>query len=212
VAVERRRSRATRRVDRISTVLLMRCRRPFVLVSAVPVAALALLAAGCGGGGSPGVASVGSSTTTTPSGTTTTQSGTLASAFAFARCMRAHGIPGWPDPTSGGAFDKSKLRLLGISVSRVRALEEGPCNIPLPSPGSQSSTITPADRADYLRAAACMRTHGFAGFPDPTFQSNSVQTNIPSSIDQDSAAFKGAAAICTKLIPAGLPYSGSGSS
>jgi hypothetical protein len=178
----------------------MRFRGPLILASVVAVAALSLLAAGCGGG-SPGVAGVASSTTA--------QNGTLASAFAFARCMRAHGIRGWPDPNSSGVFDdKSKLRQLGVSVSRVRALEEGACNIPLPS-STPSQTITPADQADYLKAAACMRSHGVPDFPDPAFQNNSVQTNIPSNIDQDSSRFKSAATICTKLIPAGLPYSSS---
>ena len=158
----------------------MRCRPPLMLVSVVAVVACSLLAAGCGGGGSPGVASVASSTRRhddDAAGTTTTQTGTVASAFAFARCMRSHGIPGWPDPDSHGFFDKSKLRPLGLSMSRVRALEDGPCNIPLPS--HQTYTITPADRADYLRAASCMRSHGFAGFPDPTFPNNRRQAQHP---------------------------------
>ena len=73
--------------------------------------------------------------------------------------------------------------------------------------GNGSQPVTVQDREDYLRAAACIRSHGFSSFPDPTFQNNSVQTNIPSGIDQDSAQFKSAATICTKLIPAGLPYS-----
>jgi hypothetical protein len=118
--------------------------------------------------------------------------------------MRSHGIPGWPDPDSHGFFDKSKLRSLGLGKSRVRALEDGPCNIPLPS--HQTYTITPADRADYLRAASCMRSHGFAGFPDPTFPNNSVKLTIPSSIDTNSAKFTSAATTCTKLIRPGLPY------
>ena len=168
------------------------------------VAAFGLAAAGCGSVRPAGVGSVASSTTAV---TTTTQNGTLASAFAFARCMRSHGVPNWPDPNSRGLFDKSKLQPLGLSVSRVRALEEGPCNIPLPSPQGPTITITPVDRADYLKAAACMRSHGFPDFPDPTFQNNNVMTNIPSSTNQDSPAFKSAATTCTKLIPAGLPYS-----
>ena len=83
-------------------------------------------------------------------------------------------------------------------------------HIPLPS--RQGYTITPADRTDYLEAAACMRSHGFPDFPDPAFQNNNVQLNIPSSIDTNSARFKSAAATCTKLIPAGLPYSKSSGS
>ena len=177
----------------------MHRRRSLILASVVAVAAFALLAAGCGGGGSPGVAS-GASTTT--AATTTTQNGPL----AFARCMRSHGVPNLPDPISGGVFDKSKLRQTGYSVAQVRAVEDGPCNHLLGAVSHQGPTITAADRVDYLKAAACMRSHGFPGFPDPTFQDSGVQLDIPPSIDQDSSRFTSAATICTKLIPAGLPY------
>jgi hypothetical protein len=178
----------------------MSSRLPLIIASVVAVA-FVVLAAGCGGGGgASGVASVAS--TTTAATTTTAQNGAL----AFARCMRSHGLPNWPDPTSGGEFDKSKLRQLPYSVSQVRAVEDGPCNHLLAAP-AQGPPITPADRADYLKAAACMRSHGFSAFPDPTFRNSGVQTNIPSSINQSSSLFRSAAATCTKLIPAGLPYS-----
>lgn len=129
----------------------------------------------------------------------------LAAAVAFARCMRSHGIPGWPDPMSGGVFDKAKLRQLGVGVTRVRALEQGPCD--QLNSASPEQTITPVDRIDYSQAAACMRSHGFPGFPSPTFPGGTVTVEIPPTLDQDSQAFKSAAAICTRLIPAGLPYS-----
>jgi hypothetical protein len=179
--------------------MVIHCRRSLIAAAVVAAAAFALLAAGCGGGGSPNAES-GTSSSTTVS-TTTTQNGAL----AFARCLRSNGLPNWPDPTGSGAFDKSKLRQTGYSVSQVRAVEDGPCKHLLPA-SPAAPTITAADRADYLEAAACMRSHGFPNFPDPTFQ-NGVQTNVPSSINQDSPPFKSAATICTKLIPAGLPYS-----
>ena len=82
------------------------------------------------------------------------------------------------------------------------------CRHLLPNGGQpQGQTITPTDRTDYLKAAACMRSHGFPEFPDPTFQNNNVRVDIPSSINQDSSQFKSAARICTRLIPVGLPYS-----
>jgi hypothetical protein len=124
--------------------------------------------------------------------------------------MRSHGIPGWPDPMSGDVFDKAKLRQLGVSVTRVRALEQGPCD--QLNNAAPEQTITPADRIDYAQAAACMRSHGFPGFPNPTFANDNVTAQIPSSIDQDAASFKSAAAICTRLIPAGLPHSRPGDS
>ncbi len=193
----------------------MVCRPLPVLAPVAAVAAFALLAAGCGGGGSPGIASVAASTaaatTTAPAGATTVPNGALAGALAFARCMRSHGAPNWPDPTADGGFDKSKLQQLGVSESRVRAIEERSCNYSFEN-GGRAQTITPADRADYLRAAACIRTNGFPAFPDPTFQNGDVQTNIPARIDQDSSGFKSAATRCTRLIPADLPYSSSGRS
>ncbi len=179
----------------------MRRRRPLVLAPFIVAVAFALLAAGCGGGGSPGA--VGATSSTTAAG------GTQSAGLSFARCLRSHGLPKWPDPTSGGVFDKTKLRQTGYSVSQVRSVEDGPCKNLLPSGPAQGPPITAADRTDYLKAAACMRSHGYPGFPDPAFGSNTVRTDVPSSIDQDSSRFKAAAAICTKLIPAGLPYSSS---
>ena len=73
----------------------------------------------------------------------------------------------------------------------------------------QTRPVTPADQADYLNAAACMRSHGIPDFPDPTFQNNTVTFNIPPNIDKNSPQARSAVATCRKLIPAGLPYSGS---
>ena len=73
---------------------------------------------------------------------------------------------------------------------------------------SGGQAITPAQQADYLKAAACMRSHGVPSFPDPTFQDNSVTFSAPgSSIDTSSPQYKNALVTCQKLIPAGLPYS-----
>jgi hypothetical protein len=178
--------------------------RPLILASVVAAAAFALLAAGCGGGISPGANGSSSATATT------TQNGTRASALAFARCMRSHGLPKWPDPTYGGVFDKLTLQHTGYTVAQVRSVQDGPCNHLLRGAAPQAPpTITPAEQADYLKATACMRSHGFPRFPDPTFPNNNIHINVPSSINQDSSTFKSAAEVCVKLIPAGLPYSSS---
>jgi len=182
----------------------MRWGRPLTIV------ALSLLAAGCGGGGSPGVASVASSTT---AATTAAQDGLI----AYSACMRSNGVPNFPDPASNGGIPKQAVvsSFQAVGNSRAEAASDA-CRHLLGAGGSLSGKagqpVTVQDRRDYLKAAACMRSQGFHGFPDPTFQNDSVQTTIPSSIDQDASQFKGAATICTKLIPAGLPYSGSGAS
>jgi hypothetical protein len=71
----------------------------------------------------------------------------------------------------------------------------------------QNPPITPADWRAYLKAAACIRSHGFPGFPNPTFAKNTVTFNTPPNIDPNSFQARRAEAICVKLIPPGLPYS-----
>ncbi|MGH2881541.1 MAG: hypothetical protein ACRDPA_02360, partial [Solirubrobacteraceae bacterium] len=121
-------------------------------------------------------------------------------------------VPGFPDPDSSGAFDGPTLKQVGARVGgpQVRAANSD-CLHLLPSGvvPLAGNTVTPTEQADYLKGAACMRRHGFPGFPDPTFKDNTVDLNVPSSIDTSSPQFKRAAATCQKLIPEGLPYSGS---
>jgi hypothetical protein len=188
-------------LPRLKEPTMMRCRRPSILVSAVAVAAVSLVQAGCGGG-SPRVASVTSSTTVR----TTSQYG----AVAFSRCMRSQGELNFPDPDSSGVFDGTKLKQLGASgqlrsVAQLRAAQSQ-CNHLLPNGVPLArQTITLADEADYLRAAECMRSHGFPGFPDPAFHNSAVSVNLPASVNPSSAQFERAARNCAKLIPRGLP-------
>ncbi len=54
-----------------------------------------------------------------------------------------------------------------------------------------------------------MRSHGVPNFPDPNFSGGNVSFPIPPSTDTHSTQFNEARQTCQKLIPAGLPYSGS---
>jgi hypothetical protein len=143
-------------------------RRRSVLIL-VFVLALALFAAGCSGGRSPAAPAVASTT-----GTATASATAQNEAVAFARCLRTHGLSNWPDPTTGGVFDKAKLRQLGYSVSRVRAVEDGACKHLVPTGPGQQETASQSRtrRADALSFATCMRNHGVARFPDPTADGN----------------------------------------
>jgi hypothetical protein len=181
---------------------MVRRRRPPIPALVAAVAGLALLAAGCGGGGSPGVASVASPTNAAP---TTPQNGPV----AYSRCMRSHGVQTFPDPDSSGGIPKSQV--VGARESNPARFDAAgkACSNLLPNGFSGAAQVTRADQVDYLKAAACMRRHGIPDFPDPTFQNNGVTFNIPASIDPNSPHVQNALPICRKLIPAGLPYSGS---
>lgn len=161
------------------------------------VSVAGLVVAGCGGG-SPHP----------PSASASTQAGGL---LAYSSCMRSHGVPNFPDPSGNGEISKravvSALQAVGSSQARTAS---DACESLLPGgslSGQADPTITSQEQRDYLNAAACMRSHGITGFPDPTFPDGHFSLSIPSSIDTNSPQFTQAAQVCTRLIPAGLPDS-----
>src|ERR1700722_10836213 len=81
--------------------------------------AVAILVAGCGGGGSSHVVTnVG--TAARPSSLSSASS-SYAQALAFAKCVRTHGVPLWPAPGRSGQFDKSDLTPKRLGVSGLDA-------------------------------------------------------------------------------------------
>jgi hypothetical protein len=171
-----------------------------------------VLAAACSGGTSGhGVASLGKTTTTTgpfgvPGRSKTDPSG---SALAFVNCMRAHGEPNMPEPVIDGRSVKIVVTpSLDPNSSRFTGANNA-CRHLLQDNGVPRNTITAADQADYLKAAACMRSHGVPNFPGPVFENGSVAFDIQTPIDTNSSQYERALPICQKLIPAGLPYSSS---
>jgi hypothetical protein len=131
---------------------------------------IAIGLAACGSsGGSSGVSTSGST-----SGASSTSGGgqTVArtqAAFRFARCMRSHGVPGFPDPTTR-AFKFALTPSSGNARSPSFRSAETACQHLLPDGGPPNET--PARRQAQIAAglafAGCLRTHGFPNFPDPT--------------------------------------------
>jgi hypothetical protein len=156
----------------------LRCRRPLILTSVVAVAAFSLVAAGCGGRGSPGVASITSSTVSSAAGSSATTSQSHALLLA-GRCLRQHGIPNLPDPTiasSGPAkgqaiLDKQFLHAVPSSVLNNAMLA---CRTALGQAGigngPNAGARTPQEIQDGLAFARCVRNHGIPNFPDPNSQ------------------------------------------
>jgi hypothetical protein len=179
-----------------------------------------VLAAGCAGrSAAPSVASLGRSAATT-TGSSTAASPSAASpsttAIRYIDCMRTHGDPSMPDPTivkNGQHVSVNIDASPGVDANSSQfSTANNACKHLLPDNGvPKENTITPADQADYLKAVACMRSHGFPDFPDPTFRNDHVSFSSSSAIDTNSPKFTSALTTCQKLIPAGLPYSSSGS-
>jgi hypothetical protein len=154
----------------------------------IVVAAGALLVSGCGAHPSVSVQSSGP--------------------LAFAQCMRSNGVPNWPDPNSGGVFDKSKLtsQQLGASSSRVQTAQRA-CSHLLPNGGSgPSAAQLQQERTLSLEFSQCVRAHGVPNFPDPE---SSGRMRIPDpatvGINQGSPKFQAANQACGKYRPQYMP-------
>jgi hypothetical protein len=181
-----------------------------------------VLVAGCGGSvPSPTVARLGGTGT---SGSTAAVAGgapgsgpsspsTLGSdALAYAKCMRASGVPGFPDPKPGGGFLFHANR--GLVSSPAFKAAQAKCHKLMPGGGPPSTTNpSPQTLARFLKIARCMRAHGISNFPDPRtsvpadpFGSGAgtgvisdiegVILVFPGTIDQQSPVFASAAAAC----------------
>lgn len=119
--------------------------------------------------------------------------------------MRSHGLPSFPSPTILG----QAVRLVvpaSLATSPAFLKAQKACQSLMPARLAPPK-FTTQQQADYLKAAACMRSHSIAGFPDPTFAGGGVSFNLPPGMDANSTPFRAARVICEKLIPQGLPYS-----
>jgi hypothetical protein len=97
-------------------------------------------------------------------------------AVKFAECMRANGVPHFPDPDPKGETN------FGVDVSRDVWLKAVDACKALKPPGALSSKRTPKQQSAALRFAQCVRDHGVKDFPDPVNGEPMIDTyKIPSS-------------------------------
>jgi hypothetical protein len=182
--------------------------------------AAGVLLAGCGGGSpKPGVASLGSHTSSshTSTGSTAASEGHETSpgkqAVAYAACMHAHGIPNFPEPqvSEHGAEVSVKMAVpASIGGNPKFKPAQQACRRLLPGGGPDNqSALTPAQQNQYLKAAACIRSHGVPNFPDPTFSGGGVHIEHH-NLNESSPTFKTAVHDCESLIPGGAHGGGSG--
>jgi hypothetical protein len=133
--------------------------------------------------------------------------------LSFARCMRSHGVPNFPDPTSGGGFDLNNIAGLSSSSPAFEAAQRA-CKNLLPVKRPPSGPPSASAYARLLHWAECMRAHGTSGLPDPRSGSppspgspvagrygtlmgdGGYWVGIPLSIDAHSPAFARLATAC----------------
>ncbi|HUC13762.1 MAG TPA: hypothetical protein VMS00_04850 [Acidimicrobiales bacterium] len=174
---------------------------------AVAVGAVALVATACvGGGGTSGVATLQHKSTRTL--TTAASTGFVPSGanmqtqlLAFSACMRKHGEPGFPDPVNGNLIIDGEV---GSPVQPQSSQFQGAMKVCQHLGGSPQ--VSPVQQrqgeAKVLKAAKCMRAHGFPDYPDPTFDSSGgMSISLPQSMlgEVNSPLFKAAQITCGNL-------------
>jgi hypothetical protein len=183
-------------------------------VLSLVLAAVGLAAAGCGGGTSPPVANLGTTTSRAASAAVAKGSASSGPALtpqqetavddAYAACMTGHGVearaikgggvgfimrPGSPGPGSP--------TFLAAQRACKNLLPKG--GLPAPNQAQVQARV-----AEMRTLAECMRSHGVPKFPDPS--SNGSLLLTPSSgIDPNSPQFQTAQKDCARYFPGGPP-------
>lgn len=185
------------------------------LLAAVAVVSVALALTGCGGSSNPGVAHISfgkgaSSASSTGGSSSESKASPEQAGLAYSKCMRANGVPSFPDPNPGGGgflFHASR----GLLSSPAFKAAQAKCQKLIPGGGPPSGPTHPSPQtlARFLRIARCMRKHGVSDFPDPRTSAPPLGPGIgeisnieevifvfPSTINRQSPVFTQAAAAC----------------
>jgi hypothetical protein len=119
------------------------------------------------------------------------------------KCMRANGVPNFPDPiqgpggvglpqvsTSPGTLTVEGVTLAGPAFEAAqKACKE------YMTPGGPPPAVSESEKLAAIANAACMRKHGVPNFPDPTFSGGQLNPGL-GEVNTQSPAFKQAAAAC----------------
>ena len=123
------------------------------------------------------------------------------SGVRFAACIRAHGVPDFPDP--GRAFPPGLKHAPAFQTAMKTCLKLEP-------PGTSTGKhFNASQRATALAQVRCIREHGMPDFPDPTFPASGGEL-FPAiaGFNPASPAFRHAAAACGLQGSIGQPRGG----
>jgi hypothetical protein len=178
-------------------------RRLLILLSAI-VGVAAVAGCGSSGGAATGATGGAGSTTARPS---------FSQLVRFSSCMRASGVPNFPDPSAGGGLAIRPGSGLNPSSPAFQAAQKRCAKL---MPGGFKAGPGKPTKAEFERALAfakCVRAHGLRDFPDPLASSPRGRGPVlalqgmmfvpgPGFVPW-SPAFRRAASQCGVRLPAG---------
>jgi hypothetical protein len=154
------------------------------------------------------LAGCGSTSSSSRSQTNPTQAQAQRDVVNFARCMRSHGVPNFPD-------DLDFRNVPGINPSSPGfETAQSACQPLLPVKSPPTAAPSARTHARLLRLSNCLRAHGFPSIPDPRpnpppspgspeanrfgalYGEGDYWIGIPTSIDGHGAAFVRTARAC----------------
>jgi len=157
------------------------------LMAALAAGVLAMAVAACG---------TGSGSSSAATGAADDSAG-----LVFARCMRAHGLPHFPDP-GGPRPSGNVISILGAHLPpstdvRAPAFRSALSRcLKLITDGHPPPPVSAGQKAQALGFAKCMRDHGVPDFPDPVFKNGRIGQALGPGDDRKSPAVKHATQVC----------------
>ncbi|MFZ0042318.1 MAG: hypothetical protein WAK93_13490 [Solirubrobacteraceae bacterium] len=135
------------------------------------------------------------------SGSTGTGTGTAAGAVGasrsdkplqYAKCMRSHGVPNFPDPGAQGGIQLTPGSGVNPQSPAFQSAQQACAKLGPGGPGG--GPVSSANRRSALAFSKCMRAHGVPNFPDPIFPKGGGI--MIGGADPSSPAFQKAQATC----------------
>jgi hypothetical protein len=158
-------------------------------------------AAACGGGGPAGQQSGGAPASGAQSSGTEQVMTVLRQ---LSRCIRSHGMPGFPDPIINPLTNQPDFPAAAPDVpASIRQSCQSVANR-LPPDALNSPPPTAAGMQGLVRFARCMRSHGVANWPDPNASGEFPMTQEMAV--QFKRAYRPAVDACIRYVPGGSQY------
>lgn len=155
-------------------------RRARVAAAIVALTGVAVLTAACGG----------AATSATPAGSSPYQQ-----QLAYTHCMRAHGVPNFPDPNSQGSFSVVQIGRNGVSQHTLAAAQNACRHLQSGSGVPGTAQQQQAKLTQALTFSRCMRAHGVANYPDPSVGNDGIGYNL-AGVNTGSPQYQAAQRAC----------------
>jgi hypothetical protein len=139
---------------------------------------------------------------------TSTDATNAALLVKYSGCMRSHGVPGFPDPSTSQSGDNSfgidgyNFNLpanLNTESPAYRSADDACRHLTDAGAGASHSFDLARARRAALAHAQCMRGHGVPNFPDPTVSGGAQGITVGSGgrgLNPRSPAFQQAEKVC----------------